>query len=77
MVIVRVAPLHVGVKAVIGRTAFILLPQPPLRGLVPFADALGGLFARLDEARKAGDGRRAGFGTVFDSGGKAPLSAAI
>ena len=36
VVILSVSPLHVGVEAVIGGPAFILIPQAFLRGLLPF-----------------------------------------
>ena len=45
VVILGVAPLHVGVEAVIRRPALVLIPQALLRGLLPLAvdlhDAVG------------------------------------
>ena len=37
VIIPRVAPLHVGVEAVIGGAALVLIPQALLRRLLPFA----------------------------------------
>ena len=37
VVILRMTPFHIGVEAVIGGTAFVLIPQTLLRGLLPFA----------------------------------------
>ena len=59
VVVLGVAPLHVGVEAVIRRAAFILIPQALLRGLLPLTvdlhDALGAeRHVRMDKDLQAG-----------------------
>ena len=46
VVILGVAPLHVGVEAVIRRPALVLIPQALLRGLLPLAVDLHDAVAR-------------------------------